>query len=89
MPLNSTTHKIRLSAQDTMGVVDLLTSVNIDLAGMSQASAVRIALTVALESFRERGIIPRRSDSEFDAVMAPFNERRERLDSRRAALQLT
>jgi len=83
------TYKIRLSAEDTMSCVDLLTHLGADLAGMSQASVVRNTLSLALEHFRNRGLIPRRTMADFDTVMSPFILQREALDARRAALKLS
>ncbi len=72
MPTPGHIARIRLSPKDCMSVVDTLDHLGIATANLSFATAVKLVMSAALESFRQQGIIKERSGFEYSEVMAPF-----------------
>lgn len=57
-----------------MSVVDLLAYLGIGTANMSFNTATKIALSAALESFRQQGLIPVRTGFEYAQMMSPWQD---------------
>ncbi len=63
---------IRVNPKDCMSVVDVASKVGLLPPGTAFAQAVSIALSSALESFRQSGVIPVREGFEFSQMMSKF-----------------
>ena len=68
---------IRLSPQDCMAVVDAAKKMGVRMQQVSFPQLVSLALSAALESFRQNGIIPERDGFEYSEMMAQFPDGRE------------
>jgi hypothetical protein len=78
---------LRVNPRDCMSVADLVQKLNAYMPGMSFSSAVSIALSSAMESFRVNAILPDRSGFEYEQVMAPFKIKKR--DARKLAIAST
>ena len=63
---------IRVNPADCISVVDVLREVDALVPGMSFSQAVSVALSSALETLRQGGVLPRRAGFEYDEVMQQF-----------------
>lgn len=78
---------LRVNPKDCMSVADLVQKLNAYTSGMSFSSAVSIALSSAMESFRVNSILPERSGFDYEQVMAPFKIKKR--DARKLAIAST
>lgn len=79
--------RIRVNPKDCMSVVDAISKIGLSVKGMSFSQAVSIALSSALESFRQNGVVPERDGFEYSEMMKQFPEATQ--SSRAQALGIT
>jgi hypothetical protein len=60
---------IRLNPRECMACVDVCDKLEVRTLGMSFAQVVKIAISSAMESFRQNGIIPERGGFEFNSLV--------------------
>lgn len=66
------TANIRINPADCMSCIDLVQRSGMNLKGASFSVIVSAALSTALESFRQSGIIPRRDGFEYGQMMQDY-----------------
>ncbi len=76
---------IRVNPTDVMAVIDTLDHLGIPKANFSFAQATKLVLSSALESFRQAGIVPKRTGFEYLEMIEPFE--RQNFSSRGAKLR--
>lgn len=63
---------LRVNPRDCMSVVAVLEKLEINTPGMSFAQAVSLALSSALEAFRQNNVLPKEDTFNFNKVMDRF-----------------
>jgi hypothetical protein len=72
MPRPGLVVTLRINPRDAMSIIDVLKRLEISSVNISFAQATKIALSSALESFRQTGLIPDRTGFEYSDMIAPF-----------------
>lgn len=66
------TANIRINSRDCMACIDVVQKAGINLRGASFSMIVSAALSSAMESFRQNGIIPVRDGFEYEKMMQDY-----------------
>ena len=78
---------VRINPADCMSVIDIAEKIGMRVRGVSFSQLVSVAVSSALESFRQNGIVPQRSGFEYSSMMAEFPVPRK--EARSLALDVT
>lgn len=68
--------RIRVNPKDCVAIVDVLQKLEINTPGISFSQGVSIALSSAMEAFRQNGVIPVRDEFDYTKLMQRFPEDR-------------